>query len=776
MAAEDLKNDLNAKLKYLGFDLDNIPECLYEFNPVEFNASRLHNDKDHRVFKFVPIDKIEILLTPTLRSDPVREKYGKAAPLSAYLSAGNSEESLEKYTTFLHMLANFSIADIENVSTLQKQMQKTEPFKVRYNKEHLWQIYYSEPQDRYFMLVCTKESTFAEFFYLLKRKIEIAKSKKSPLIFVPINYLGYSERFLNKDEIVDAENYLWLFTKEWPSIYEVYDKENKGSLQIIGDTYVFESIKSTYKIVLKSSESAVKFYKLLKALFIMQTEIKDEFKFETKINSKNELEFYYGDIKVSYDSLTGFIKDRYDEAVGKIEDKNREIKYLTERLEDLNRKSNDLETEYIQKQREIGAYLECKKTFMGKVKYFFKSSKISKKIKLEVQKERYNVKEETFIDKDKINLEPIKTYMANKKYYTIEDLVVIYGTLEKTNKKHQNLSNDNKAMELKLENLRRKVQNAELYIEEIDSHKKSIFEFWKFTSKDELAALEEGFPDEENAENNIRKSFDIESDFEALGVEMDKLQRKKLSREEQESVFVASGSILDIINNLKKDEMNESLIRTTLYELKEEFEKSGKIFSEESFDIFGNIAEDSRKSKYLGSRSHRESERNKYRILNINRKIDEFDFTEKLQMVRSYIEGAMPKITSKFDMPLYMLKEIPDVIDENCFAIMDIDPEKELETYEDKGEGALNLIKLNIKEGTPLLYHTNIIYYDNTNQTLPEGMDLSRKVLIDCSKLDIKLVNQTKFRTNNYFRDSLNLISPKSKDIFVYEYEAEIKK
>ena len=127
-------------------------------------------------------------------------------------------------------------------------------------------------------------------------------------------------------------------------------------------------------------------------------------------------------------------------------------------------------------------------------------------------------------------------------------------------------------------------------------------------------------------------------------------------------------------------------------------------------------------------------------------------------------------------MPLYKLFEIPNVIDENALTVMDINSGAELSNFEDKGEGALNLIKVNFKENMPLLYYSNIIYYDNTNQTLPEGMNISSKVLIDCSKFEFELINQTKFRTNNYFRESQNLILPKSKDIFVYEYNIKLKK
>ena len=167
---------------------------------------------------------------------------------------------------------------------------------------------------------------------------------------------------------------------------------------------------------------------------------------------------------------------------------------------------------------------------------------------------------------------------------------------------------------------------------------------------------------------------------------------------------------------------------------------------------------------------------NQQKTLNqYNKNIDEFDFTEKLQAILNYIDGAIPKIKSKYDLPLYKLVPIPEVIDENALAVMDINIQNELSNYEDKGEGALNLIKINFKENMPLLYYSNIMYYDNTNQTLPEGMNLSTQVLVDWSKFEFELINQTKFRTNNYFRESQNLILPKSKDIFVYEYNLKLK-
>ena len=324
--------------------------------------------------------------------------------------------------------------------------------------------------------------------------------------------------------------------------------------------------------------------------------------------------------------------------------------------------------------------------------------------------------------------------------------------------------------------MRRKLKNSETYIAEIDKHKRTIFEFWKFTSKDQILSLDSGDQEDDEAQNNIQRVFDYENDFETLGVEVDKAQRRKLSKEEQDAIFVANSSIIDILNDLKNGNIDEDLIKESFKELKGEFNKNRLTINEESFDIFGNISSDARKSKYIGSRSHRENEKSEYKILSINKNIDEFDFTEKLGAILNYIEGAIPKMKSKYDLPLYKLVEIPNVVDENALTVLDMNAENELKSFDDKGEGALNLIKINFKENMPLLYYSNIIYYDNTNQTLPEGMNISSKVLIDCSKFNFKLVNQTKFRTNDYFKESEDLILPKSKDIFVYEYDIELKK
>ena len=775
------KGELQKKLQYLNLDLDNVPNEIVDYQPLNFNVSRLNNDKDHRIFRFVPIDKIDILISPCLRTDSLKDKYSNALPLFKYIFPAKKEEDIERYTMFLKMLETVTIPEIENVASIQKELEKKEPFKVVYPKDNMWQIFYSESTGRYFMIVCSKEKTFAEFFYLLKAKIDYIENggKTVPRVYVPINAMNYSEEYLNRTEIADLENYLWLFTKNWAMSFEVYSKTNSLSLQITGETVVYDNVKSSYKIKLSNREEALKFYKLLKALFIMQTEIKNHFNFTTKIDSNNGLELYRDETRLTFEMLTDFIKEEFKIAEGEIKVQNDKIREIEEELANIKFAVKAKEDEYLIKQREISTYLEYKKTFIGKMKYFFKSTKINKKIVNDTQsarRKRRSEEENEPIVSQAVNTAPLQTSLKDKKFYTIEDLVTIYTMLEKGIRNYKNLNQDLKAQRLKLENIISKVKNANLYIEEIDKHKKSIFDFWKFSNKDEKLSLEMG--DDSDRDDNkkaLKKAFDLETDLEDLGAKVDTLQRKKLSREELDSVYIASTEVLPLLNMLRENDLNKKALEDCLLKLKDEFNENRLLIEEETFDIFGNVADDSTKLKYIGSRGHRENNRSKFKILNVNKKIDVFDFTEKLQSIITFIEGAIPKAKAEYDFSLYKVCQITEKVNENAFEVYNLDVEKALEKYKDDGEGALNLIKLNYKEELPLLYYSNIMFYDNTNQTLPIGMDEATTVLIDTKRLEFNLVSKNKFKTNNYFAESNNLILPKTKDIFVYEYDVDIK-
>lgn len=58
--------------------------------------------------------------------------------------------------------------------------------------------------------------------------------------------------------------------------------------------------------------------------------------------------------------------------------------------------------------------------------------------------------------------------------------------LERTGSQIKNANLDIKALEASIARLNKRIENAKSYIEEIEDHKKSIFEFWKFVNKDNL--------------------------------------------------------------------------------------------------------------------------------------------------------------------------------------------------------------------------------------------------------------------------------------------------
>ena len=758
------KEDIKEKLNVLGLDLENLPTFLTETKPIIFNPSRLNNDKELKVYKYVPIKDIEIYCTTAHRDDPIKEKYSKSMPLGRFIE--ESEHDSEKSAELLNVFERISDISIKRVALEQSKMADKIPFTVHYPKNQLWQIYYSADTDRYFMLVSLKEDTFDELFYLLKKKIEAEQKDKNEKIFVPISYVNYSEQYLSNKEINDIENYLWVFTKNWSLTYEVHDLDDKLTVQIVGETPIYDSLKTMYKIILRSKEEADEFYKLIKALFILQTELGSRYNFTTQINESNGIEFFYEGKKITYGDLPEFIKEKYIETEAEIKKFNQKSFKLENKLKDLKAELKKEEAEYFIKQKEISTYLECKKTFFGKVKYFF--SKKKNKAKEEI--EEVEKKEETKEPK------PIQGYTDDKKYHTIDDLVTVQALYEKSERYVKDLTQDIKAMELKILNTKKKIENATLYIQEIDKHKKSLFDFWKFANKDELLELDTGDDIYDGDAQKIKKKFDYEYDFEDLGIAYDKLQRTKFSKQELDSIYVASTNVLPIINMLKNGDMDKDVIEEQLRSLKSEYFTSSNttLSSKVDFDIFGSMRDDPTQVKYLNNKSHRENEKDKFQILNINKKIDIFDFTEKLQLMTSSLNEAMHKIKFDYDMPIYKVGSINEKLHKTDFSVFNINAEREIESYDNKFETAVKLFKLNFKEGYPAVFLTNATYYDNTNNTLPNGMDVTSKVIIDADMFEYELVKKEKMKTNRYFNIPETLY-PRILTIYIEEYDVYLK-
>lgn len=758
----DKKDEIKEKLDYLGIDLENVKEQINEFEDLKFRIPKFYDEKQYRQYRFIPIKDIQILLSPTNRMDDLEEKYKKASPIIDYLDDTN-EENFLKHTTFLKMLKQVQIDEIEKIEEEQAKLNKKIPFKVKFEGNYLWQIYYSENTNKYFMLVPTEDSDYSTFFFLLKKQLE---KKKAGKIFVPVRNVSYQSDYLKKKEYEDIENYLWLFTKDWPLIYEVYDKSNKVSIQIVGETEVYGKIKSAYKIKLNSLVEANQFYKLLKAMFILQTELPHYFEFKTKVTKEGSIEFYNNGKKLEYISISEWINETYNMGIENIDKINSLIKENKVKLENLKIESASQEIEYLAKEKQISTFLECKKTFFGKFKYYFKYNKKKNKAKENKNIKQEKNEENNLAEQESEEKKPIKV----KKNYTVEELIELYKEYEKKENEIKNILMDINALKLKNKNMAKKIENATMFIEEIDSHKRSIFEFWKYSNKDEIETLAEGEKEEVNIIKKITKIFDYNENLESFGKTMDKVQRKALSKEETDNIYITTTNLIDILNKIKTNEVLPKEIETSLKNIKKEAKEESKLDDVEEFNIFGGISQDATKISKIGNKKHREIAKDKFNILEVNKNTKQVGYKAKLEQVIEIVEKALKKVVVTEDLPVYKAF-VNEKLNQNNFNVFNINPEFEIENITKQKENKINLYKVNLKRGINAISYTNIIFYDNQNKTLPLGQDISSNILVDLSKLELIEKEKQEFKILSFENEHDDFSKMAVKTITVYEMD-----
>ena len=81
MPETEEKEQIIRNIKYIGLDLENIPSFLREYKDVDYKPTKAYEQTDFRVYKYINIKDIQILLTPTNRLNSISEKYSKAIPL-----------------------------------------------------------------------------------------------------------------------------------------------------------------------------------------------------------------------------------------------------------------------------------------------------------------------------------------------------------------------------------------------------------------------------------------------------------------------------------------------------------------------------------------------------------------------------------------------------------------------------------------------------------------------------------------------------------------------
>jgi hypothetical protein len=115
---KDEKEIIEQKLEYIGLDLENVPEFLKSFKPLNYRPLESYDDT-YKIYKYINICDIQILITPTDRLTSLQEKYKLASPILEYLDSEN-EEDIEKFAKFLEMVKNLKIDDIEEIETEQE--------------------------------------------------------------------------------------------------------------------------------------------------------------------------------------------------------------------------------------------------------------------------------------------------------------------------------------------------------------------------------------------------------------------------------------------------------------------------------------------------------------------------------------------------------------------------------------------------------------------------------------------------------------------------------
>ena len=259
----------------------------------------------------------------------------------------------------------------------------------------------------------------------------------------------------------------------------------------------------------------------------------------------------------------------------------------------------------------------------------------------------------------------------------------------------------------------------------------------------------------------IEKVFDYEEDIEEVGEKLDKKNREKFSKEDFDSIFMTSTESLEDINILRQNENAD--FEKRINALKEEALQTEILFSSEDFDIFGSMSEDRTKINNLGSHKHREIKKNKFRLLDITKNTTNEQYVNRLQEVIKSLDKVIEKAEFGFDLNAFYASTAQ--LNNKEYDILSINPKNALEAL--KNCDKINLYNIKLNKKTKAIALTNIAYFDNNNQTLPLGMNVSDKILVDMSKLKLELKKQKLFRINQEI-DELNA---ETKIICVYEYE-----
>ena len=59
----ETNENLTEKLKFIGLDLENVPDKLNFFRSINFRVQKNFNEKNYKVYKYIDVNDIDIYLT-----------------------------------------------------------------------------------------------------------------------------------------------------------------------------------------------------------------------------------------------------------------------------------------------------------------------------------------------------------------------------------------------------------------------------------------------------------------------------------------------------------------------------------------------------------------------------------------------------------------------------------------------------------------------------------------------------------------------------------------
>lgn len=730
---EEIEN-IDEKLKYIDLNLKKLPDYIKNSKMENCNLSKDYKDTTSKVYKYIDVNEIQIFITSKDNLESIKEKCKEAVPIEKYIKECNDN--------FLDMVKNLKISKLQELENEQNKFDISYPYKIAYKNSLKWQVFFVEAEKKYIMLISQNEKENEAMFLLLKKQIQSNKEKVAIKMYLPIVNEGYSKQFLDNKQIADMENYLWFFTKKWPSIYEIVDAYGNRSMHIIGKTLVYENVESLYKIILKNKTEADEKYELLKQLFTISSNFEKKYKFEVKVDDVGNFLINYKKQKIYINTINQFINEQVEENINKTYEIIENTEKSEEKLKIMKQELNNKTEEYNQKQKQIVTFLQCKRSFIGRFKYFFKSNKKHRKINKIGQ----------MIKPELIQTEEISDVYEKKESYTIDDLLAVCNILKREEESNNKVETELKNIIKKVDILKTKIKNADLFIKEIESHKTSIFEFWKFTNKDIPNVLNEANK-EEDSQKELNRKVEFKNNFEEFAKEIDNLQFKILSKNERDSIFTAMDYV-NIISILSKNDIGdeeEKYISDILENEKEKFIKNKMEQNIIYYDINQKVDMHIKANNNL---------KNKYEILNLDTNTKLEDFEQKLLTLKKILEKAYNKIKSPYNIEVYSILQNNQMFE---WTLANLDLQAEIKKQDINN---IDVIKYNIPKGSSLLFYSNhVIYSENSKERF--GMDNTKEVLLCLNNFERSLTGKSKEIVSLEKNDYENII----KTIKIYEYD-----